>query len=361
MPASTSRPRARCVRWSGRRARRDRAHRDGHDVRQGGRRRMLAGATGAGVMALFMANAGGAWDNAKKHRVGALGGKGSEAHKAAVQGDTVGDPFKDTKPVDQHPDEADDDRGPRGATAVQLIRPRDRGGSGRRPTAGRTGRLLQRRRPQASWTEHERPSRPFAGRGYQAASRRYPLTRRPHPPPTLRDPRVEFQRIREFRKDTPQPGAAPDPATRELALHLADARPAGDRHPHPGLGPARHPDSSSLRCRALAKRSPGQGARHGAQGGAAAASATAAARAMTPTGCCSHQRHRRPPVPSDARDYYGLESLWAASRRRFRRRPNRPATPAQRCANRRSTASGRSNRSSQKATRATHRQRPSTD
>ncbi|MFN3241805.1 MAG: sodium-translocating pyrophosphatase [Planctomycetota bacterium] len=59
---------------------------------------LLAGATSAGVMmALFMANAGGAWDNAKKYiESGALGGKGSEAHKAAVQGDTVGDPFKDT-------------------------------------------------------------------------------------------------------------------------------------------------------------------------------------------------------------------------------------------------------------------------
>jgi len=59
---------------------------------------LLAGATSAGVMmALFMANAGGAWDNAKKYiESGALGGKGSDAHKAAVQGDTVGDPFKDT-------------------------------------------------------------------------------------------------------------------------------------------------------------------------------------------------------------------------------------------------------------------------
>jgi K(+)-stimulated pyrophosphate-energized sodium pump len=58
----------------------------------------LAGATLMGVfLALFMANAGGAWDNAKKFiEAGNLGGKGSEAHKAAVVGDTVGDPFKDT-------------------------------------------------------------------------------------------------------------------------------------------------------------------------------------------------------------------------------------------------------------------------
>jgi K(+)-stimulated pyrophosphate-energized sodium pump len=59
---------------------------------------LLAGATSAGVMmALFMANAGGAWDNAKKYiEAGHLGGKGSDCHKAAVTGDTVGDPFKDT-------------------------------------------------------------------------------------------------------------------------------------------------------------------------------------------------------------------------------------------------------------------------
>lgn len=59
---------------------------------------MLAGTLSSGfVLAIFMANAGGAWDNAKKYiETGKFGGKGSEAHKAAVIGDTVGDPFKDT-------------------------------------------------------------------------------------------------------------------------------------------------------------------------------------------------------------------------------------------------------------------------
>ncbi len=59
---------------------------------------MLAGALlGCVLLALFMANAGGAWDNAKKYiENGNLGGKGSEAHKACVVGDTVGDPLKDT-------------------------------------------------------------------------------------------------------------------------------------------------------------------------------------------------------------------------------------------------------------------------
>jgi K(+)-stimulated pyrophosphate-energized sodium pump len=58
----------------------------------------IAGATLVGVfLALMMANAGGAWDNAKKYiEEGHLGGKGSDAHRAAVVGDTVGDPFKDT-------------------------------------------------------------------------------------------------------------------------------------------------------------------------------------------------------------------------------------------------------------------------
>lgn len=59
---------------------------------------LLAGALSSGfVLAIFLSNSGGAWDNAKKYiEEGACGGKGSEAHKAAVVGDTVGDPFKDT-------------------------------------------------------------------------------------------------------------------------------------------------------------------------------------------------------------------------------------------------------------------------
>ena len=59
---------------------------------------MLAGATASGfLMAVFMSNSGGAWDNAKKYiEGGVFGGKGSMNHKAAVVGDTVGDPFKDT-------------------------------------------------------------------------------------------------------------------------------------------------------------------------------------------------------------------------------------------------------------------------
>ena len=59
---------------------------------------MLAGATASGfLLAIFMSNSGGAWDNAKKYiESGVHNGKGSNNHKAAVVGDTVGDPFKDT-------------------------------------------------------------------------------------------------------------------------------------------------------------------------------------------------------------------------------------------------------------------------
>jgi K(+)-stimulated pyrophosphate-energized sodium pump len=61
---------------------------------------LLGGSIASGMMlAIMMANAGGAWDNAKKYIEieGAKGGKGTETHKACVVGDTVGDPFKDTR------------------------------------------------------------------------------------------------------------------------------------------------------------------------------------------------------------------------------------------------------------------------
>jgi Na+/H+-translocating membrane pyrophosphatase len=59
---------------------------------------LLVGSISSGaLLALMMANAGGAWDNAKKYiEAGHFGGKGSDAHKAGIVGDTVGDPFKDT-------------------------------------------------------------------------------------------------------------------------------------------------------------------------------------------------------------------------------------------------------------------------
>jgi K(+)-stimulated pyrophosphate-energized sodium pump len=58
---------------------------------------LVGGLTSGFAVAIYMANAGGAWDNAKKYiEKGHFGGKGSESHKAGVVGDTVGDPFKDT-------------------------------------------------------------------------------------------------------------------------------------------------------------------------------------------------------------------------------------------------------------------------
>jgi hypothetical protein len=70
----------------------------------------LAGALACGfIMAIFMANAGGAWDNAKKYiEGGELGGKGTPTHAAAVVGDTVGDPFKDTAARHEHPHQGHD-------------------------------------------------------------------------------------------------------------------------------------------------------------------------------------------------------------------------------------------------------------
>ncbi len=81
------------------------------------------GLLGCVLLALTMANAGGAWDNAKKFIEGGNhGGKGSDAHKAAVVGDTVGDPFKDTSgSVDEHPHQRDGHRQPGDCTAAGVI------------------------------------------------------------------------------------------------------------------------------------------------------------------------------------------------------------------------------------------------
>ena len=97
-PVWISAPRALCMRWWSPPA--------GHCSARGHRpdpgRRGRGGPAGRRVghrlcMAVFMSNAGGAWDNAKKYiEAGHHGGKGSPCHKAAVVGDTVGDPFKDT-------------------------------------------------------------------------------------------------------------------------------------------------------------------------------------------------------------------------------------------------------------------------
>jgi len=58
---------------------------------------LIGGLSSGFVLAIFMANSGGTWDNAKKYvEEGNFGGKGSDNHKATVVGDTVGDPFKDT-------------------------------------------------------------------------------------------------------------------------------------------------------------------------------------------------------------------------------------------------------------------------
>ena len=71
---------------------------------------LLMGAVASGFMlAIMMASAGGAWDNAKKYvELGHYGGKGSEPHKAAVEGDLVGDPFKGhLGSISEHPAETD--------------------------------------------------------------------------------------------------------------------------------------------------------------------------------------------------------------------------------------------------------------
>ena len=86
---------------------------------------LIGGLSTGFVLAIFMANAGGAWDNAKKYvEEGNFGGKGSEVHKATVVGDTVGDPFKGhLRPQPEHPYQADVDGGHRHGRADSSLEP----------------------------------------------------------------------------------------------------------------------------------------------------------------------------------------------------------------------------------------------
>jgi hypothetical protein len=248
------------------------------------------------MMAMFMANAGGAWDNAKKYiEAGHLGGKGSDTHKAAVTGDTVGDPFKDTA-------------GPSinilmklmtiaSLIALPLFKATDRRPAFLRdpgwPPRTRPGSLRLRRGSgfPKNATKIRCPLR--AGGSGSAGSRLssgHPVQR----PTSPRDRPVEQPAPAKSPPRDPQARTPPDPDTRQLALaiaqHLDEQAGQGHRDPR-RVGPAG--DRRLLRDRHRAEHPAGAGAGEGTrpreQGRrAAAAGATPAAwRPRNPTGCCS--------------------------------------------------------------------------
>ena len=253
----------------------------------------LAGAIAAGaLMAVFLANSGGAWDNAKKLvEDGNYGGKGSEAHEATIIGDTVGDPFKDTAGPAINPlikvmnlvsllvatSVVKYSHNPGLRTGVAVVGDRDRGGRrgdlqaaldqrGRRRSA-RGGRGRRRRRPWPAvghrrHAPRARPARP-PGRVAEPRARRPrrpradPLRRLTDPPatPVAGGSVVGGPRLLPYSGDEHHPAHAAGPAAQQIGL------PRGNG----GLRPAARPPRPA-RCGHPGHLDPGSGTAPGSRG-----------------------------------------------------------------------------------------------